>query len=149
MDKAITDKIFEGLNSSLRERFGLDDQQLKSVSAAGQNTLTQTLKSYVMKNGSGEIEQIILGQKKYDQSGLKVEAEKAIKPIVMQSGIEHVQKEEIGQFALRRAVELLVQAFAESGHSKDLDGICAFIGIDKNLLKMVNSPMGKLFGKFM
>ena len=149
MNKGTTDKIFEGLNSSLRERFGLDDQQLKSVSAAGQNTLTQTLKSYVMKNGSSEIEQILLGQKSYDQSGLKVEAEKDIRQVVGNSGIEHAEKEEIGKFALSKAVELLVKAFVESGHTKDLDGICAFVGIDKNLLKMVNSPMGKLFGKFM
>ena len=133
MDKATSDKIFEGLNSSLRERFGLDDQQLKSVSAAGQNTLTQTLKSYVMKNGSSEIEQILLGQKTYDSSGLKVEAEKDIKVAVNAAGIDHPQKEEIGQFALSKAVDLLVTAFTASTYSKDLDGICGFIGIDQNL----------------
>ncbi len=149
MDKSITDKIFADLNSSLKECYGLNEQQLKSVSAAGQNTLTQTLKSYVMKNGSGEIEQILLGQKTYDGSGLKVEAEKDIKVAVNAAGIDHPQKEEIGQFALSKAVDLLVGAFTASGYSKDLDGICGFIGIDKNLLKMVNSPMGKLFGKFM
>jgi hypothetical protein len=149
MDKAVTDKLFADLNSSLKERFGLDEQQLRSVSAAGQNTLTQTLKSYVMKNGSAEIEQILLGQKAYEVSGLKTEADKDIKTAVNATGIEHPQKEEIGQFALSKAVELLVKSFAASAYSKDLDGICGFIGIDKNLLKMVNSPMGKLFGKFM
>lgn len=149
MDKAVTDKIFADLNSSLKERFGLDEQQLRSVSAAGQNTLTQTLKSYVMKNGSAEIEQILLGQKSYEASGLKTEAEKDIKTAVNAAGINHPQKEAIGQFAVSKAVELLVTAFTNSTYSKDLDGICGFIGIDKNLLKMVNSPMGKLFGKFM
>lgn len=149
MDKAVTDKLFADLNSSLKERFGLDEQQLRSVSAAGQNTLTQTLKSYVMKNGSAEIEQILLGQKSYEVSGLKTEADKDIKTAVNAAGINHPQKEAIGQFALSKAVDLLVTAFTASTYSKDLDGICGFIGIDKNLLKMVNSPMGKLFGKFM
>jgi hypothetical protein len=149
MEKATTDQIFAALNDSLKSTYGLNDAQLKSISAAGQNTLTQTLKSYVMKNGSSEIEQILLGQKQYEGSGLKVQAERDIQTAIQSAGIDHPQKDEIGKFALSKSVELLVGAFAASTYGKDLDGICGFIGIDKNLLKMVNSPMGKLFGKFM
>ena len=149
MEKAITNQIFADLNDSLKSTYGLNEAQLKSISAAGQNSLTQTLKSYVMKNGSSEIEQILLGQKQYEGSGLKVMAEKDIQTAVQSAGIDHPQKEEIGKFALSKSVDLLVGAFAASAYTKDLDGICGFIGIDKNLLKMVNSPMGKMFGKFM
>lgn len=148
MDKAIIDQLYASLSEQLTSKFGLETQQLNSIASAGQNSMTSTLKSYVMKHGSSEIEQILLGTKQYEASGLKVEAEKDLKHTLTNSGFSHDRKDEIAAFSLSHWVSELVKSFTNSNYSKDLDGICGFIGIDKNILKMVNSPMGKMLGKF-
>jgi hypothetical protein len=58
------------------------------------------------------------------------------------------QSEEVADYASSYLVDQIVTAYQLSSESKDLDGICNFLGIGKNLLKMINSPMGKMFGKF-
>ena len=58
------------------------------------------------------------------------------------------QSEEVSDYASSYLVDEIITAYQSSSESKDLDGICTFLGIDKNLLKMINSPMGKMFGKF-
>jgi hypothetical protein len=55
---------------------------------------------------------------------------------------------EVSGYASNYLVDEIVRAYQNSSNTKDLDGICSFLGIDKNLLKMINSPMGKMFGKF-
>ncbi len=148
MDKSIIDQLYTSLSEQLKTKFGLEETQLKSIASAGQNSMTATLKTYVLKNGSSEIEQILLGTKQYEASGLKVEAEKELKQTLSNNGFNHEKKDEIAVFSLSHLVSELVKSFTNSNYSKDLDGICGFIGIDKNILKMVNSPMGKMLGKF-
>jgi hypothetical protein len=149
MSKVWINEIRNGLETALKEQFNLGGDELKSVSATGQNSLMDGLKQFVMKNGSKEIESILLKQKAFEGSDLeKSIGARLSTDIKSKHQMPDDKAKSVSNFASNFLVEHIVSAFQASSESKDLDGICSFIGIDKNLLKMVNSPVGKMFGKF-
>ena len=63
MNKQLIEKIGEGLKSNIGISFSLDADKVNSLVVTGQNGLTECIKQFVMKNGSKEIEEILLKQK--------------------------------------------------------------------------------------
>jgi hypothetical protein len=149
MNKQLIEKIGEGLKSNIGNTFSLDTDKVNSLVVTGQNGLTECIKQFVMKNGSKEIEEILLKQKTFEGSGFQTVVKNQLKNDFVSKGLLVAeQSEEVADYASSYLVDQIVTAYQSSSESKDLDGICNFLGIDKNLLKMINSPMGKMFGKF-
>ena len=149
MDRKWMETIGLDMQVALEEKFGIEPVKLTGIVASGQNSLTAGMKTFVMKHGSGEIEAILLKQKDFSGSKLQSFVVKQLgSDLSAAHGMAETQASEIAGFSADYLVKRIVNAFQEADVSKDLDGICVFIGIDKNLLKMVNSPVGKMFGKF-
>lgn len=149
MNKQLIEKIGEGLKSNIGNKFSLDADKVNSLVVTGQNGLTECIKQFVMKNGSKEIEEILLKQKTFEGSGFQTVVQNQLKNDFVSKGLlEAEHSAEVSTYASNYLVNEIVTAYQDSSESKDLDGICNFLGIDKNLLKMINSPMGKMFGKF-
>lgn len=149
MNTDLLTKIGEGLKVQLSEKMGLDPALLQRLVNVGQNSLSESIKQFVMKNGSKEIEDILLQRQNFEGSALQRQVKTQLKnDVVAQQLLPAEQADELSAHASTYLVQEITQAFQGSSYSKDLDGICGFLGIDKNLLKMINSPMGKMFGKF-
>ena len=149
MNIQLLESIALGLKTQLQSQFGLNETQVASMMASSQNTLSDAIKQYVMKNGSKDIESILLKQSEFEGSAFQAQVQTQLKNQLQSHGnIEVSEAQNLSQFASKYMVDQVVNTFQSSEYSKDLDGICAFLGIDKNLLKMVNSPVGKMFGKF-
>jgi hypothetical protein len=149
MNHEFLKEVGESLKTATRNKYHFEENDLFALSAAGQNSLTQVLKQYVMKNGTSDIENILLG--KMDFQGSKFQAvatEKLQQDLKERKILPDDQLKDVSVFSTDFLIDKFRQGFQNSGNSKDLDGICAFLGIDKNMLKMINSPMGKMFGKF-
>lgn len=142
MNTEVLNALETGLGQALKERFaGADTAALLQN---GKSVLTDALKSYVLKQGSKELEAILLEQTDFASSALRPVLTARLKA----AAGAVPEAAEMADFSADYLVNGLLKAYRASGHSKDLDGICAFTGIDKSMLAMVNSPMGKLFGKF-
>lgn len=149
MNKQLIEKIGEGLKSNIGSKFSLDAEKVNSLVATGQNGLTECIKQFVMKSGSKEIEDILLKHKTFEGSAFQMVVKNQLKNDFVSKGLLAAEPAaEVSGYASNYLVDEIVTAFQNSSDSKDLDGICNFLGIDKNLLKMINSPMGKMFGKF-
>jgi hypothetical protein len=70
-----------------------------------------------------------------------------VKILIEKSKIDAGIAPELADYSSRFLVDAIQKAFVNSGESPDFDGVCNFLQVDKNLLKMINSPMGKMFGK--
>lgn len=149
MEKALTDRMLHELATGLEQKFGFDSATTARLTSAGQETLEKTLRSFVLKNGTGDIEAILLGQLAFGDSALYAAVNKDLASYLEARELtgRHDAKA-VSEFSSALLVGYLVKAFSESSCTKDRDGICAFLGIDPKLLKMINSPAGKLFGKF-
>jgi len=146
MDRQLIEKIGEGLKSNIGSKFSLDANKVNSLVSTG---LTECIKQFVMKNGSKEIEEILLNQKAFEGSAFQMVVKNQLKNDFVSKGILDAEPAaEVSGYASNYLVDEIVTAYQSSSNTKDLDGICNFLGIDKNLLKMINSPMGKMFGKF-
>lgn len=148
MDQTIINNIRQGLEQALSAQFGMPAEKVQSLGTSAVHSLTGVIKTYVLKNGTGELEQILTGQTGFDKSGIRQEIVGAIGVTLQSSGTEGEQSKAIASFASDHLVGALVKAFSDSGKSRNLDGIAEFFGIDKNILKMANSPAAKIFGKF-
>ncbi len=149
MDRQLIEKIGEGLKTNIGSKFSLDADKVNSLVAAGQNGLTECIKQFVMKSGSKEIEDILLNQKNFEGSAFQMVVKTQLKNDFVSKGLLDAEAAaEVSGYASNYLVDEIVTAYQNSSNTKDLDGICSFLGIDKNLLKMINSPMGKMFGKF-
>jgi hypothetical protein len=149
MNREFLMQVAEKLKTATREKYNFDEATIFSLSATGQNSLTQSLKSYVMKFGTADIENILLG--KLDFNGSKLQAiatDKLRKDVKERKVIPDEQVDDVSLFSSNFLIKEFTDGFQSSGYSKDLDGICAFLDIDKTMLKMINSPVGKMFGKF-
>lgn len=149
MEKALTDNMLQALGSGLNQEFGFDASATGKLTSAGQEVLEKSLRSFVLKNGSEEIEAILLGKLDFRESMLYPAINKDLSSHLEAKGLtgQHDSKA-VSEFSSVLLVDFLVKAFSGSAYAKDRDGICAFLGIDPKLLKMINSPAGKLFGKF-
>lgn len=148
MDEKAKAKLIADLRSGLKSRFSMDDVTLDKATSIGKDTLSNILKQFVMKNGTKEIEQILLGQKTFKDSDLRKEGSTALIGSLKAEPSMKDSADELGNYALDTLVGSLKNSYDDSANTRDLDGICKFLGIDRNLIKMVNSPVGKLFGKF-
>jgi len=149
MDKQLIERIGEGLKTNIGSKFSLDADKVNSLVAAGQNGLTECIKQFVMKSGSKEIEDILLKHKAFEGSAFQLVVQNQLKNDFVSKGLLEAEPSgAVSVYASNYLVDEIVTAYQNSSDTKDLDGICNFLGIDKNLLKMINSPMGKMFGKF-
>lgn len=149
MDKQILEGIKNNLTAGLKEKFGFADEQVSALTAGAQNGLMQCLKDFVLKNGSKDIEAILLKQSAFSGSALESAVRKQLSgDLVSFQSLDSNKADEVAGFASGNIVNNLIDGFQSSTYTKDTDGICLFLGIDKNLLKMLNSPVGKMFGKF-
>lgn len=149
MERKWLDELSNGLKLAISEKFGIQSPDLESITASGQNSLTSGLKDFVLKNGSKEIESILLKQSGFAGSALQTNiVQKLSSDLMGKHSMQADKAKEMAGFASGFLVEKIISLFQNSGASKDINGICDFLGIDKNLLKMVNSPVGKMFGKF-
>ncbi|HEY1044897.1 MAG TPA: hypothetical protein VGF79_00565 [Bacteroidia bacterium] len=149
MEQQIINQIKDTLVSSLKNKFGLEDAVIDKMTAMGVNNLTSGLKQYVLKNGTTEIEDILTGKMELAGSGIRKSLTEGLgKELASGFTQEAGRSGEIAEFSIDNLVGGLKGAFLSSTHSKDIDGIADFIGVDKNLLKMANSPAAKFFGKF-
>ncbi len=149
MDKQILENIKNNLTAGLKNKFGFGDEQVSALTAGAQNGLLQCLKDFVLKNGSKEIESILLKKTVFSGSALEAAVKKQLSSdLVSVQSLDAKKADEVAGFASENIVNNLVDGFQNSIYTKDTDGICSFMGIDKNLLKMLNSPVGKMFGKF-
>lgn len=149
MDKAIIDGMLQELGTGLNRQFGFDSDITADLTSAGQEVLQKSLKSFVLKHGSSEIEDILLGKLQFRDSALYSIINKDLSSqIEARKLAAHHDPKTVSEFSSSLLVDFLVKAFTNSNYPKDRDGICAFLGIDPKLLKVINSPAGKLFGKF-
>jgi hypothetical protein len=141
--------IQASLNTELKNRFNLDEQKINDITSTGVNSITSGLKSFVMKNGTKEIEQIMFKEKSFEGSDLKQFALGDLtKSLTKYFDGDSAKTEQVASFSITHLIESLVDKFGQSGKSKDLDGIAEFLGIDKNIIKMANSGAAKFLGKF-
>ncbi len=149
MNREFLQEVAESLKTATRNKYHFEEADLFALSAAGQNSLTQTLKQYVIKNGTADIEHILLGKLNFEGSKFQaVATEQLMKDLKERKILDDAQLKDVSVFSTDFLINKFKQGFLDSGNSKDLDGICAFLGIDKTMLKMINSPVGKMFGKF-
>jgi len=149
MNHEFLQQVAEALKAETRKKYNFDEADLFALSAAGQNSLTQSLKQYVIKNGTADIEGILLGKMDFRDSKFQATAtEQLQKDLKERKILDDQQLQEVSSFSTDFLIKAIKDGFDQSGSSKDLDGICAFLGIDKTMLKMINSPVGKMFGKF-
>jgi hypothetical protein len=147
MNHEFLKEVGESLKTATRYHF--EENDLFALSAAGQNSLTQVLKQYVIKNGTSDIENILLGKMDFQGSQFQaVATEKLQQDLKERKILDDAQLKDVSVFSMDFLIDKFRQGFQDSGNSKDLDGICEFLSIDKNMLKMINSPVGKMFGKF-
>ena len=64
------------------------------------------------------------------------------------AGFSREEAEKVSSWSIPFVSNKVKDNFNQSGKSQDLNGLAEFIGIDKNLLNLAGSPIGKLFGKF-
>jgi predicted RND superfamily exporter protein len=149
MNTEFLQEVAQSLKLATKQKYNFDEPKLFALSAAGQNSLTQSLKSYVLKNGTSDIENILLGKLDFNGSKLQeVATDKLRQDLKERNLADDSEINEISVFSTNYLINEFKEGFMRSGNTKDLDGICQFLGIDKSMLKMINSPVGKMFGKF-
>lgn len=149
MNREFMMQVAESLKNATREKYKYDEAKLFSLSAAGQNSLTQTLKQYVIKHGTSDLENILLGKLDFEGSRLQAVATEKLEEDLKERRILGPEElKDVSVFSTNFLIKEFREGFLRSGHTKDLDGICGFLGIDKSMVKMINSPVGKMFGKF-
>lgn len=127
----------------------MDHAKVLAVSEAGKASIINSLKSFVIKNGTAEIEAVLLNKSSFNGTALqKFCFQNFEKDIADKKILSVEQTNEVAEFSINYLIDQFKIGFQHSGNSKDLDGICKFLDIDKKLLQLVNSPVGKMFGKF-
>ncbi|MCC6818272.1 MAG: hypothetical protein IT245_05235 [Bacteroidia bacterium] len=149
MNEQLFGALEDDLSQVLKEKFGIKSSQMRILVSKGQLALKETLKNHILKNGTKEAEDIICSKIGYHGSLLAQIAIAALTNDLKNSKeIEVNDPESISETAVNTLFEGLRTRFEQSGQTKDTEGVCKFLGIDPKLLKMVNSPVGKFFGKF-
>lgn len=149
MNDQLFSQIKLKLYDALKTAYGLEGPALDTLVEKGQSALKSTMLAHVSKNGTKEAEDIICSRIDYRQSELRKTALEALEKGI--SGLPELggnSARSVAETSVDTLLENMQKAFADSGKSKDTKGVSEFIGIDPMLLKMVNSSVGKLFGKF-
>lgn len=136
------------LKTALESRFLLEPAELEELLSIGKESLAEAIKSYIKKHGTKELEQIILQKMAFQGSELEKYSVSQLERDLKDSNLRVHTGHGIEAFSAGFLVDSVVRNFRNSGMSKDRDGICRFLGIDKNILKLINSPAGRILGKF-
>jgi len=149
MNQAFLNQINQSLIHSIKAKYNMDDAKVLAVSEAGKTSIINSLKSFVIKNGTTEIEAVLLNKNSFNGTALqKFCFQNFEKDIADKSILSVAQTNEVAEFSINYLIDQFKTGFNDSGNSRDLDGICKFLDIDKKLLNLVNSPVGKMLGKF-
>lgn len=149
MNQAFLNKINQSLIQSIKAKYSMDDAKVLAVSEAGKSSIINSLKSYVLKNGTNEIEAVLLNKTNFNGTALQKFCFQNFEKDIADKKILSVQQtNEVAEFSINYLIDQFKLGFNQSGNSRDLDGICQFLDIDKKLLNLVNSPVGKVLGKF-
>lgn len=150
MNEGLFKQLKIELETVLKSRFGIDNQALNSLVEKGQSSLKTSMLAYISKHGTKDAEDMICSRVEILKSPLRQFAIEALdKGIQGSKELGNHASADFAQVSVDTLLTGMRQAFAESGNSKDTQGICQFLGIDPIMLKMINSSVGKLFGKFM
>ncbi len=149
----MNERVFNDLKSDLRavlkSKFGIEGAAIDILVDKGQSALKSTMLAYITKNGTKEAEDIICSRIETVNSPLRSQAIDALdKGLKGAKELGGNSSEEVAEVSVDTLLNGMRQAFSNSGQTKDTKGICQFLGIDPMMIKMVNSSVGKLFGKF-
>lgn len=149
MNKEFLNQVNTSLIQELKSKYNFDDVKVKALGEAGKTSIIGSLKQFVLKNGTSEIEGILLDKLQFNGSKLQtVSFANFQKDIAEKKLLGSEQTNEVAAFSINHLIDRFKEGFKASGYSKDLDGICKFLEIDKKILGLVNSPVAKMFGKF-
>ena len=148
MNQILLSQIGQDLQTALAQQFNLEADRVQSMVTELKGALQDGLKQFVIKSGSKELEDLVINTKPFQGSGFQAYMNALLmKILVEKSKIDNGLATKLADFSSRFLVDAIQKAFVNSGESPDFDGVCNFLQVDKNLLKMINSPMGKMFGK--
>ena len=149
MNKEFLNQVNASLIKELQSKYNFDDAKVRTLGEAGKTSILGSLKQFVLKNGTSEIEGILLDKVKFNGSKLQtVSFANFQKDITEKKLLGAEQTNDVAAFSINHLIDRFKEGFNASGYSKDLDGICNFLEIDKKILGLVNSPVAKMFGKF-
>lgn len=148
MNQILLSQIGQNLQTALSSQFNIEQDRVQQMVVELKGALQDGLKQFVIKSGSKELEDLVTSTKPFQGSGFQAYMNALLSKILVEkSNVAEALAPELADFASRFLVEDIQKAFKASGESADFDGVCNFLQVDKNLLKMINSPMGKMFGK--
>ena len=148
MNQLLLSQIGKNLQTALSHQFNIDKDRVQHMVEELKGALQDGLKQFVIKSGSKELEDLVTNAKPFQGSGFQAYMNALLgKILVEKSNVQTDLAPQLADFASRFLVEDIQKAFKASGEAADFDGVCNFLQVDKNLLKMINSPMGKMFGK--
>jgi hypothetical protein len=148
MNQILISQIENDLQDALAKQFNLEPHRVQDLMNELKVALQDGLKQFVIKSGSKELEDLVINTKPFQGSGFQAYMNALLmKILVEKSKIDNGLATKLADFSSRFLVDAIQKAFVASGESPDFDGVCNFLQVDKNLLKMINSPMGKMFGK--
>lgn len=149
MNKELLNKINEKLKLLIKEKYNLLPYDVDQLSQVGQMSFQESIKKFVLKNGTIEIEQMMFNQLSPDKSELVKQAKTELFKDIKEKNILDVEKSEsLANFSCDFLIQEIIKEFNLTNNPRNTDGIANFLGIDSNLLKLVNSPAAKFFGKF-
>ncbi len=149
MNKDFLNQINQELIKAIKAKYQMDDAKVLAVSEAGKYSIINSLKSFVLKKGTADIEAVLLNKKSFNGSELQTYCFKNFeKDIADKQLLSKEQTNNIAEFSINYLIDQFKSGFQNSGQTKDLDGICNFLDIDKKMLNLVNSHVGKILGKF-
>ena len=148
MNQILLSQISQALQSALAHQFNIESDRVQKMVSELKEALQDGLKQFVIKSGSKELEDLVTNAKPFQGSGFQAYMNSLLQTILIEkSKVESGLATELADFSSRFLVDAIQKAFVASDESPDFDGVCNFLQVDKNLLKMINSPMGKMFGK--
>ncbi|MCO4293300.1 hypothetical protein NF867_10525 [Solitalea sp. MAHUQ-68] len=148
--------MFEPIVNAIKGEFaekaqsvlGLDAAQVEPTLKCVSGSLVDTIKKQVFGGKLNEVIELLTGNVAADASNpiMGTLSTGLVESFTSRMGMDGAQAQKITDFTIPFAVEKIVEKFKESGNSADLDGFAAFIGIDKNMLKMASGGLGGFFG---
>jgi hypothetical protein len=139
-------KAREQLKTEATQQFNISDSRFDKLSEISVSALKKTIQNHVLKNGTAELEELLLLKKESANALLIKNAFQDLEMVLLPDLKSDAKI--FSQFVVNQMTQKLIAEFQASSHSKDLNGICLFLNIDKNLIKLANSKMGRFFGKF-
>ena len=150
MNLEFLNKINNELIKDIKAKHNFDDAKVLTISEAGKSSIISSLKQFVLKNGTKDIEDILLDKTHFEGSKMQSFCYQNFhKDIAEKNILNKQQTDEVASFLINQLISQFKTGFNASGNTKDLNGICQFLSIDKALLGLVNSPVTKFFGNFL